>query len=356
MRDICFVLLIFVTNSKVINGFLFDKQGLILVPSVAFRDHSSTSNSLSSDWILYIQGWYYEENPFHALRMEKTLEVIIQKDLNQNRIKMFTADGKKREDVCIDGLNQEMCIRTDDDGHIKNSFTMTNQEIELFRQSGGYDDKILFQVSVLNRNLQAIGDIYLCDDHGITFMSDIDDTIRMMNVTSLIQTLINIFSREFKAVSGMADIYRYWERKYNATFTYLTGSPDQLYPFLKEFLDREHFPSGSTYMEHFKWRNANFLAYFMQSSGVKKIDILHMFLQNTYHRLFVLIGDIFQRDPDNYASIYAQYPNRIARIFIRKYKDDDNGQQRLETVFKDIPRTKWATFETGDDLPKDIYM
>ncbi|CAF4343382.1 unnamed protein product, partial [Rotaria sordida] len=102
---------------------------LILVPSVAFRDHSSTSNSLSSDWILYVQGWYYEENPFHALRMEKTLEVIIQKDLYQNRIKMFTADDKKREDVCIDGLNQEMCIRTDDDGHINNIFTMTNQEI-----------------------------------------------------------------------------------------------------------------------------------------------------------------------------------------------------------------------------------
>ncbi|CAF0810739.1 unnamed protein product [Rotaria sp. Silwood1] len=357
MKDVCLVPLIFVTITNVINGFLFDKQGLFLVPSVAFRDHSSTTNSLSSDWILYNQGWYYEENPIQALLMEKTLELIVQKDLDRNRIKMFTAEGKKRKDICVDGLNREMCTRTDDDGRIKNTFTITNQEIELFLQPGGNGGKVFFQVSVPNRNLRAIGEIYLCDDYGITFISDIDDTIKITQVTSSTETLINTFSGEFKAISGMADIYRYWERKYNATFAYLTASPDQLYPFLKEFFDREHFPSGSAHMRHFTWLDANFIAFFMSSNYIKKkTETLHMFLQNTYHRLFVLIGDIFQKDPDIYASIYAQYPNRIARIFIRKYKDDDNGQQRLETIFKDIPRTKWATFETGDDLPKDIFM
>ncbi|CAF3569262.1 unnamed protein product [Rotaria sordida] len=357
MRDILFVLLIFVTISKIIDGFLFAKQGLFLVPSVAFRDHSSTSNSLSSDWILYNQGWYYEENPVQTLLMEKTLELIVQKDLDRNRIKMFTAEGKKRQDVCIDGLNREMCARTDDDGRIKNTFIMTNQEIELFRQPGGNGGKVLFQVSVPKRNLYATGEIYLCDDHGITFISDIDDTIKITQVTSSIQTLINTFSGEFKPVSGMADIYRYWERKYNATFAYLTASPDQLYPFLKEFFDREHFPSGSAHMRHFTWLDVNFITFFMSSNYIKKkTETLLMFLQNTKHRLFILIGDIFQKDPDIYASIYAQYPNRIARIFIRKFKNDNDGQQRLETIFKDIPRTKWATFETGDDLPKDIFM
>jgi phosphatidate phosphatase APP1 len=80
-----------------------------------------------------------------------------------------------------------------------------------------------------------------------------------------------------------------------------------------------------------------------------------MFLQNTSNRTFILLGDVFQNDPDIYASIYAQYPNRIAKIFIRKYVDDLNGQQRLETVFKDIPKPKWATFETGADLPRNIF-
>ncbi len=80
-----------------------------------------------------------------------------------------------------------------------------------------------------------------------------------------------------------------------------------------------------------------------------------MFLQNTQNRLFILLGDIFQKDPDIYASIYAQYSNRIAKIFIRKYVNDINRQQRLETLFKDIPKYKWATFETGADLPRNIF-
>jgi phosphatidate phosphatase APP1 len=245
-----------------------------------------------------------------------------------------------------------MCTKTDDEGRIQNIFTMTNEEIELFRQSA---DKLLFQASVTNRNIQTTGEIYLCDDNGITFISDIDDTIKITDVTSSIQTLINTFSGDFKAVPGMADIYRYWEKQYNATFAYLTASPDQLYPFLRQFFDREQFPIGSAHMRHYTWFDVNFIEFFMSSNYIKKkIETLQMFLQNTHNRTFVLIGDIFQQDPDIYATIYAQYPNRIAKIFIRKYVDDTNGQQRLETVFKDIPQQKWATFETGADLPKHI--
>ena len=92
MRNVFLVFWIFVSILTTINGFLFNKKGLFFVPSVAFRDHSSTSN-----WILYNQGWYYEENPIQALLMEKGLELIVQKDLDRNRVKMFTAEGKKRK-------------------------------------------------------------------------------------------------------------------------------------------------------------------------------------------------------------------------------------------------------------------
>jgi phosphatidate phosphatase APP1 len=342
------IFIIFVVLTA-INAFLFDKEDLLLVPSVAFRDHSS---SLSSHWILYNQGWYYEENPVKALLMEKSLEIIVKKDLDKNRIKMFTAEGKEKKSLCINGFNRSMCTKTDDEGCIKNTFTITNQEIELFHQPNG---KIFYQVSVINKNLQKNGEIYLCDDNGITFISDIDDTIKITEVTSSKQTLINTFSGDFKAVSGMADIYRYWKKEYNATFAYLTASPDQLYPFLREFFDREQFPSGSAHMRHYTWFDTNFIEFFMSSNYIKKkIETLQMFLQNTHNRRFVLLGDIFQKDPDIYASIYAQYPNRIAQIFIRKYANDTNGQQRLETIFKDIPQQKWATFETGADLPRNI--
>jgi hypothetical protein len=79
-----FIIIVILTS---INAFLFNKEGIFLVPSVAFRDHSS------SNWMLYNQGWYYEENPVKAFLMEKSMEVIVRKDLDRNRIKMFTAEG-----------------------------------------------------------------------------------------------------------------------------------------------------------------------------------------------------------------------------------------------------------------------
>ncbi|CAF4976359.1 unnamed protein product, partial [Rotaria socialis] len=48
--------------------------------------------------------------------------------------------------------------------------------MELFRQPG---DSVLFQVTAPYQNIQTIGEIYLCDDDGITFISDIDDTIKI---------------------------------------------------------------------------------------------------------------------------------------------------------------------------------
>ena len=350
MKGITLIICIAFYISTATDAFLFDKRGLFLVPSVAFRDRSTPSN-----WILYNQGWYYEESPVQAVLMEKTLELVVQQDLDRERVKMFTAEGKKRKELCIDGLDRDMCTRTDDDGRIKNTFTMTNDEIEKFRQPDGFGGKVLFQASVPGRNLRTTGEIYLCDDSGITFISDIDDTIKITEVSSSIQTLVNTFSGEFEAVPGMSEIYRSWQRRYNATFAYLTASPDQLYPFLRAFLDRERFPSGSAHMRHFTWLDANFIAFFMSSNYIKKkTETLQMFFQNTRQRRFVLIGDIFQKDPDIYASIYPQYADRIIKIFIRKYRNDQDGQERLERVFQDIPRDKWATFESGSDLPQHV--
>lgn len=355
MGYICLILISVVLVSTDINAFLFSKEGVFLVPSVAFRDHSSSTKS-PADWILYNQGWYYEENPLQARLMEKSLEIVVRKDLDINRVRMFTAEGKKKKDICIDGLSRSMCTKTDDDGRITNTFAVTNEEVELFRQPGTSDGRISFQASIPKTTLKATGEIYLCDDEGITFISDIDDTIKVTGVTSTTQTLINTFSGNFKAVEGMPEIYRYWEEKYKATFAYLTASPDQLYPFLREFFDREQFPIGSAHMRHFTWLDSNFITFFMSTSYMKKkTETLQMFLKNTINRRFVLLGDIFQKDPDIYANIYAQYPDRIERIFIRKYANDDEGQKRLETLFKDIPSHKWATFEKGADLPRDIF-
>ena len=152
----------------------------------------------------------------------------------------------------------------------------------------------------------------------------------------------------------MAERYRHYESIYNATFHYLTASPDQLYPFLREFLDRDQFPLGSYHMRHFTWFDTNFIQFFSSKSFIKqKTAILEMFFEKTRSRKFVLIGDIFQKDPEIYANIYQTYSQRILKIFIRVPKK--NVQNRLKQVFQNIPTDKWTTFINGYQLPENIF-
>jgi phosphatidate phosphatase APP1 len=152
----------------------------------------------------------------------------------------------------------------------------------------------------------------------------------------------------------MSERYRHYESIYNATFHYLTASPDQLYPFLREFFDREQFPLGSYHMRHFTWFDTNFFKFFSSKSFIRqKTNILQMFFQQTRSRKFILFGDIFQKDPEIYANIYEKYPERILKIFIRV--PQKNISNRLNQVFQNIPQNKWATFVNGYDLPQTVF-
>lgn len=334
--------LIFCLSLLSANGFfLRDRESLILVPTVAF--HNQTSNI----WNAKNQGWYYEEDYLQAKIVEKAFEEILNRDLDFDRINLFAADGQEKKNVCIDGFNQTICSKTDDNGRMENYFQFNNIPLN--------QAKLSYQVSVPNKKLSLQNEIYLCGNQGYTFISDIDDTIKVTGVTSTFDTLMNTFSGNFKAVQGMANIYRYWQDKYQATFAYLTASPDQLYPFLREFLERENFPLGSFHMRHFTWFDKNFLSFFFSTNYIaSKTDTIEMFLKNTMNRKFILLGDSFQKDPNIYANITAKNLDRIEKVFIRKYANDTSTQLKLEQIFQNIPRNKWATFETGDDLPKDI--
>jgi phosphatidate phosphatase APP1 len=152
----------------------------------------------------------------------------------------------------------------------------------------------------------------------------------------------------------MSQRYRYYQSYYNATFHYLTASPDQLYPFLQEFFEREQFPLGSYHMRHLTWFDINFFQFFTSKSFIKeKQKILQMFFQQTNSRKFILFGDIFQKDPEIYANIHKQYSKRILKIFIRV--SNKTLSNRLNQVFQHIPKHKWDIFINGFDLPQNIF-
>ncbi|CAF3375956.1 unnamed protein product [Rotaria socialis] len=333
-------------------------QELMLVPSVAFRYHSPTLASTvpaqpSDDWILYAQGWLFSENRFRAALAEAALLTAVD-DIDEQRVASFTASGRRYIPLCIRGLKHEMCAKTDKQGLIGKQFQVSNDDIEQFRISGGSGGRVEYSVSTYDNKTHAKGEVFLCDDNGISVISDIDDTIKITGVSKISTVLRNTFSGEFKAVPGMSERYRHYELIYNATFHYLTASPDQFYPFLREFFERDRFPLGSYHMRHFTWFDSNFFKFFASKSFIRqKTKILNMFFQQTRKRNFILIGDAFQKDPEIYANIYQNYPERILKVFIRT--PEKSIGNRLEQVFEHIPKHKWATFVDGYDLPETIF-
>ena len=64
-------------------------------------------------------------------------------------------------------------------------------------------------------------------------------------------------------------------------------------------------------------------------------------------RRFILVGDSGEKDAEIYASIARKYPNRINKIYIHNVTGD---KQRIEAIFKDLPRMQWLVFDDSREI------
>jgi hypothetical protein len=121
---------------------------------------------------MFISGWVFEENRFRAKLARTALSTIVD-NVNKKRVAYFTGSGKEYKSLCIDGLTYEMCTKTDAHGLIKKQFQISNNDVQRFRLPGGQAGKVEYSVSIINQNIKTKGEIFLCDDNGISIISDI---------------------------------------------------------------------------------------------------------------------------------------------------------------------------------------
>lgn len=119
-----------------------------------------------------VSGWFFQENPIRGMLATTLLSTMVD-DIDARRVSYFTASGKRDRSLCLDGLKHEMCTKTDGEGLIEQQFQVTNAGIEQFREPGGVGGKVEYSVSTIDKSVQAKGEIFLCDDHGISIISDI---------------------------------------------------------------------------------------------------------------------------------------------------------------------------------------
>lgn len=137
---------------------------------------------------------------------------------------------------------------------------------------------------------------------------DIDDTIKITNVTETLALLMNTFVLPARPVAGMPALYASLSHSLDdPEFIYLTGTPWQFYPFIRDFIATS-FPTtrGPIIHNNFTVTDVtkiltDFATLDTYTYKVAQITRLH----GMYPRKsFLALGDSGQTDPEVYGEMY----------------------------------------------------
>jgi hypothetical protein len=185
-------------------------------------------------------------------------------------------------------------------------------------------------------------------------VSDVDDTIKLTGITNRSATITNTFCKPFAGVPGMATTYQRWAAGDGAVFHYVSGSPWQLYTPLENFVKENSFPAGAWHLKHLRVAEPETILAFLGPQEDYKLNAIRPLLERWKQRYFVLVGDTGEQDPEIYARLAREHPERIARIFLRNETKETREGPRLTAAFKDVPPGKWMLFDKAEELPASL--
>lgn len=197
------------------------------------------------------------------------------------------------------------------------------------------------------------GRIHLVDVAGLSVISDIDDTVKETNVANRRELLANTFVREFRAVPGIADVYRTWHG-HGTAFHYVSASPWQLAPCLDAFLGDVGLPAGSLHLKLFRLKDSTPLGR-LPSRKRGKRRAIEKILGDFPERRFVLVGDSGERDPEIYAAVARRRPGQVVGIHIREVPARSSPakiRERLTKLGRRLPDDCLRVFRLPDELPE----
>ncbi|KAI1636665.1 hypothetical protein F4809DRAFT_650423 [Biscogniauxia mediterranea] len=194
---------------------------------------------------------------------------------------------------------------------------------------------------------------FYAEPEGWGVISDIDDTIKITQTSDPIGILRTTFVDTPQVCPGMPQLYRHIQNviQDSSPWFYLSASPYNLYPFLREFR-QQNYPHGTIILRDQSWMSLSGLLTTLtlgtEDYKVDRMQKIHSWLPK---RKMICIGDSTQSDPEAYGEIYRAFPGWVKLILIRKVEDiaaigieAKNEPERFEKAFKGVPREAWHVF------------
>lgn len=133
----------------------------------------------------------------------------------------------------------------------------------------------------------------IIEPDGISVISDIDDTIKVTDILDGKDAILqNTFFRTAREVPHMSEVFRSWAKE-GAHIHYVSNSPWQVYPVLREFITDKQFPQGSMHLRAVSTQDI-----IRGKPGIHKLETIPKILQDFPHRKFILVGDSGEIDPE----------------------------------------------------------
>jgi hypothetical protein len=324
----------------------------------------STSGNLDAAgrfWQIPVHGWTFERETdswWRAALQKGVLEILEldptdrHSEILKRRLEMFLVDneGGKTLTVVLNGKPYPVGP-SGANGHFEGLAEVSAQALQPVAESGMLSASAVITAADGRR---FEGRIQLPAIHGLSVISDIDDTIKISQVLDKEALLANTFLREFEPLPDMAFVYRRWASQ-GAAFHYVSASPWQLYPALNRFLEESGFPRGEIRLRYLRVKDSSFFA-FMRASRAFKIRTIEAIIQRYPKRKFILVGDSGENDPAIYAAVARAHPKNVLKIYIHLITSDPDHRDSIAAFFKDLPRSRWDLFNSGSQLDNFVMM
>ena len=327
--------------------------------TVVFFPTTGRLTSDRSSWELEIHGIVYESAQagltLALLRASLGIAEVEMdneaKTIFAERTRVFLADNERGKAVSIRiGSHLYPMNETEANGHFHGRLLLSAGEVERWSSANSAGPtRIAYRAELEPGDNRAFtGEVFLVAPTGLSVISDVDDTIKLSQVTDRKALLRNTFLEPFQPVAGMASQYQSWATNAGTQFHYVSASPWQLFGPLSEFVRTHGFPAGSMHLRMFRWKDESFANLFASPEAYKR-SVIETLLERFPARRFILVGDSGEKDPEIYAALARRYPNQIERILIRDVTGRSANHPRYQTCFGDLPPSLWRIF----DGPKD---
>jgi hypothetical protein len=281
-----------------------------------------------------------------GLRLDRDLPETA---LLRERLRAFLVDNERDKTIYIQlGKLAYRVGVSDPSGHFTGSLALKSDEVSQLIAAGAPAGRRLSFIAVTpaDDSREFRSELELIEPEGVSVISDVDDTIKVSEVTDHEALLRNTFLREFKSVDGMAAMYQGLDAQ-GAVFHYVSASPWQLYRPLSEFMVKDGFPAGSFHMKYFRLKDRSALR-MLASQHKYKPAVIEKILTDFPKRTFIFVGDSGEQDPEIYGELARKFPRQIAKILIRDMQDLSSYDERFEKAFAEVPRERWKLTKSPD--------